>query len=172
MKQNSLLVLGFDDTEEALAVGKKLQKLQKQDLIKIEDAALAIRDDSGRTKIKQLNNLVGAGALGGAFWGLLFGVIFFAPWLGMVVGAGAGALGGKLSDIGIDDDFIKEVGEEVGPGETALFLMISDVTVDKVLMELKSVQAKVIRTNLNSVQEALLREYFSTDVDLSKLANM
>src|SRR5512139_786629 len=123
----TLTVWKFDTANGADDATKVLHDLASQQLIKIEDAA-TVRWDEGRKKPKtrQLNNLAGAGALGGAFWGMLFGLIFFMPLLGAAIGAASGAIGGALTDVGIDDNFIKRVRDQVTPGTSALFVMSSD----------------------------------------------
>jgi uncharacterized membrane protein len=103
---------------------------------------------------------VGAGAFGGAFWGMLIGLLFWAPWLGLAIGAIAGAISGKLSDYGINDDFIKEVGATIKPGGSALFLLISKWTEDKVLDRLKKFNATVVRTSLSKEEEEKLKAAF------------
>jgi uncharacterized membrane protein len=119
--------------------------------------------DREKPKTRQLNNLAGAGALGGAFWGLLFGLLFFIPLIGLAVGAAAGAIAGSMTDVGIDDDFIRKVREQVTPGTSALFVMTSDAVIDKVEEAFKGVQATLISTNLSKEQEDKLREAFSED---------
>ena len=103
----------------------------------------------------------GAGALGGSFWGLLFGLIFFVPLLGMAVGAAMGALSGSMADVGIDDDFIRGVRQQVTPGTSALFVMSSNAVADKVLAEFRTTGASLLSTNLSGEQEARLREAFA-----------
>jgi uncharacterized membrane protein len=159
-----LIVLGFDNEADAFRMRDKLMSLQKQELITLADAAVVIRDKKGKPKIKQLHSLVGAGALGGAFWGMLIGLLFWAPWLGLAAGALGGALGGKFTDIGVDDNFIKEVGEKIEPGHAALFLLVVKATEDKVMPELKSFDATVIQTSLSNEEEARLREAFAVEV--------
>src|SRR3954452_7921545 len=102
--------------------------------------------------------MAGAGALGGAFWGILFGLLFFVPFLGMAVGAATGALFGKTADFGINDDFIREVSESVQPGNSALFLFVSEAQTDKVIDKLKPFGGKVIHTSLSKDEEASLKE--------------
>jgi uncharacterized membrane protein len=102
-------------------------------------------------------------ALGGAFWGMLFGLIFFVPLLGMAIGAGMGALGGSLADVGIDDDFIKQAREKVTPGTSALFALTSRATEDRVIEELKQFDFEIISTNLPAEQEQKLREAFGEE---------
>jgi uncharacterized membrane protein len=158
-----LIVLAFDTEDGALEVRDKLFELQKQELITMEDAAVVVRNEQGKTDVKQAQSLVGSGALGGAFWGMLIGLIFLAPVLGMAVGAVSGALGGKFADIGIDDDFIKKVGEEIDPGESALFMLVSDAQTDRVIEELEPYDPKLLETNLSTEDEEKLREEFAAD---------
>ena len=107
--------------------------------------------------------MAGAGAGFGALWGFLFGLIFFVPLLGMAIGAGMGALGGSLDDVGIDDDFIKEVREKVTPGTSALFALTSGATEDRVIDELKQFDFEIISTNLSAEQEQRLCEAFGEE---------
>ena len=138
-----------------------LEQLTKQELIKVHDAAIvSFPEGAKKPKTRQLRNMTGAGALGGSFWGLLFGLIFFVPLLGMAVGAGLGALSGSMSDVGIDDDFIRTMRDEITPGTSALFLMSSDAVMDKVQEAFKGQSLELVRTNLSNEQEAALREVF------------
>jgi uncharacterized membrane protein len=154
---STLVVLKFDSAEGARQMRDRLLDLQKQQLLQVEDAAIMSKDANGKPKLEQLHNLAGAGALGGAFWGMLFGLLFFIPILGLAVGAAAGALAGSMSDVGIDDKFIKQVGESITPGAAALFLLVSNVTVDKVLDQIKDIKFEVLQTNLSTEQEGQLR---------------
>lgn len=160
---NELIVLAFDTEDGALQVRDKLNELQKQELITLGDAAVVVREDDGKPKVKQAQSLVGAGALGGSFWGLLIGLIFFAPILGMAVGAVTGALSGRFADIGVDDEFIKEVGDTIEPGHSALFLLVVDAQTDRVVEEIEPYDPTVLRTNLSSEDEEKLREAFAAD---------
>ena len=114
----------------------------------------------GKGTVKHDTNLVGAGALGGAFWGILIGVLFLMPWLGLAIGAIGGALAGAFSDIGIDDKFIKKVGATIEPGNSALFLMVDAMTDDRVITALKKLNPTVLRTNLSQADEEKLRAAF------------
>jgi len=158
---SNLIVLAFDNEVGAGKALKKIEELQKQNLIVVEDAALAIRRQSGKVKVKQAHSLTGAGALGGAFWGMLFGLLFFVPFLGMAVGAATGALFGKAADFGINDDFIRDVSEVVQPGNSALFLLVSDAKVDRVVGQLKPLGGKIVSTSLAKDEERQLKESFA-----------
>jgi uncharacterized membrane protein len=138
-----------------------LAKLQKEYLISMEDVVVVTKDEKGKVKLHQAVNLTAAGAVGGTFWGMLIGLIFLNPLLGAAVGAGAGAISGKLSDIGIDDKFMKELGETITAGSSALFVLVRKATPDKVLAELKGFRGKVLKTSLTEDKEEKLREVLS-----------
>lgn len=157
---SELIVLAFKTEAGAQEMSGSVKHLQKAQLIKLTDAATVVRRPDGKVKVKQATNLVGVGALGGAFWGMFIGLMFFMPWLGLAVGAVTGAISGKLTDYGIDDDFIQEVGEQVEPGGSALFLLVDEWTEDKVLDELGKYNAQVIRTSLSKDDEEKLKAAF------------
>ena len=126
--------------------------------IEMEDVVEVTKDDKGKVKLHQAVNLTAAGAMGGTFWGMLIGMIFLNPLAGAAIGAGAGALSGKLRDIGISDKFMKELGETFQPETSALFVLVRKVTPDKVLAELKGFKGKVLKTSLTKDKEEELRE--------------
>ena len=159
---SDLVVIGFDDPAKAFSLRSKLAELQKEYLIAMEDVVVVTRDAQGKVKLHQAINLTAAGALGGGFWGMLIGMIFLNPLLGLAVGAGAGALSGHLTDIGIDDDFMKRVGETLAPDGAAVFVLVRKATGDKVLTALKDFTGtgKVLQTSLSKDSEEALREVF------------
>ena len=162
----NLTVLKFETPEGAGQLLDKVKSLQKQQLIVLQDAATVVWPEGKKgPKTKQLINLTGAGALDGAFWGMLFGLIFFVPWFGMAVGAAFGALGGKMSDYGIDDDFIESVRDKVTEGTSALFLLTDKSVTDKVVEELKGekLNFELIASNLSVEQEEELMAAFAAD---------
>jgi uncharacterized membrane protein len=187
----TLSVLKFNDPYGADRVLVALQGLQEQGMITLEDAAVVswppLAKHPGKhpggagtpppeperpeeleyprkPKTRQLYSTAGAGALGGAFWGFLFGLIFFVPFLGAAIGAGMGGMTGALADVGIDDDFIRQVREKVTPGTSALFALTSGATApDKVVDELKQYDFEIISTNLPEEQENKLREAFAQE---------
>ncbi len=164
---SDLVVFALKTETGAQEMAKVVKGLQKQELIKLEDAAIVVRKQDGKAKVKQANSLVGAGALGGAFWGILIGLLFFAPWLGLAIGALSGAIGGHFTDVGIDDKFIKEVGNTIERGHSALFLLVYQWTEDRVLEELDAFDAKVLKTSLSAEDEAKLREAFHHEMEES-----
>jgi len=130
---SELIVFAFPDEKSASEMDGAIKRLQKEQLITLDDAAVVVRNHDGKVKVKQAMNLVGADTVGGAFWGMLIGLLFWMPWLGLAIGAVTGAISGKLSDYGINDDFIDEVAQTIESGGSALFLLISKWTEDKVL---------------------------------------
>ena len=158
----TLTVWKFDSTGGAENALTQLERMQKEELIQINDGAYVYwPEGKKKPKTEQLHNMTGMGALGGSFWGLLFGLIFFVPLLGMAVGAAMGALTGSMTDVGIDDSFIREVRAQVTPGTSALFVMTSNAVTDKVIEEFKGSGATLVSTNLSHEQEAKLREAFA-----------
>lgn len=158
-----LVVVAFDNATGADEVRDAMVRLQKDHIVTLEDAAVVVRRHDGKVKVKQAVDLVGQGALGGAFWGMLIGLLFFAPWLGLAVGALTGALAGKFKDIGVDDKFIKDVGNQIKPGHSALFLLIREATPDRLLDELRPYKGTVLKTSLSKDDEAKLKEAFGAE---------
>ncbi|MGW8225606.1 MAG: DUF1269 domain-containing protein [Anaerolineales bacterium] len=141
-----------------------VKSLQKQQLITLQDAAIVTWPEGAKKpKTKQLINMAGMGALNGAFWGMLFGMLFFVPLLGLAVGAAFGAMGGSMTDVGIDDEFIKKTKEKVTEGTSALFLLTSDATMDKVVEQMKQLDFEIISTSLSQEEEDKLKAAFSEE---------
>ncbi len=153
-----LIVMAFDDATGAEKMRDKLIDLQKQMLIEIEDAAVVVRRPDGKVKVKQAIDLVGTGAVGGAFWGMLIGLLFWMPWMGMAIGALSGALSGALTDIGVDDDFIQKVGATIEPGHSAIFLLLRKAVYEKMAEQLREFHPKILQTSLSPEQEAKLKD--------------
>lgn len=155
---SDLVVIGFDNEHTAFEVRAELVKLQKEYLIDMEDVVVVTKDEKGKVRLHQATNLTIAGAVTGGFWGMLIGLIFLNPLFGVAIGAGAGALSGKLSDIGVSDNFMKELGKTFTPGSSALFVLVRKVTADKVLDQLKGFKGKVLTTSLTVDREEELRK--------------
>ena len=159
---STLAVIGYDDMFKAEEVRLGLIKMQRDYLIDLEDAVVAVKDPAGKVKLHQAVNLTATGAVSGGFWGTLVGLIFLNPLLGMAVGAGAGAVSGALTDVGINDEFMKELARSFKNGSSLLFVLVRKVTPDKVLGELQGTGGKVIKTSLTHEQEEKLQTALST----------
>ncbi len=153
---SDLIVIGFSDQFKADEVLLDLRKLEREHLIDLEDAVIVVRNKDGKVKVKQTQELVASGALSGGFWGLLIGMIFLEPLLGLF-GAAMGALSGALTDIGIDDNFIRELGNTIEPGTSAIFVLVRKSTPDKVLEDLSKFEGKVLQTSLSHADEDKLQ---------------
>ena len=152
---STLAVIGYDDVFKAEEVRLTLIKMQRDYLIDLEDAVVAVKDTAGKVKLHQAVNLTAAGAVSGGFWGALIGLIFLNLLLGMAVGAGAGTVSGALSDVGLNDDFMKELTATMKPGSSALFVLV--------LEELKGTGGTVLRTSLSHEDEAKLQTALSAE---------
>jgi uncharacterized membrane protein len=159
-----LIAVVFHDESTAFEMRAALAKMQSQYLVELEDAVVVTRDHKGKIKLDQAVSLTAAGAASGAFWGMLIGLLFFNPILGAAVGAGAGALSAKLTDVGVDNQMAKQLGEELTPGSSALIVLLRKVTADKVLDGLKQFAGKgrVFQTSLSKDDEKSLREVLET----------
>jgi len=158
---SDLVVIGYDDQFKAEEVRLMLWKMQKDYLIDLGDAVVAEKNDKGKVKLHQAQNLTAAGAASGGFWGALIGLIFLNPLLGLAVGASAGAVSGALTDVGINNNFMKELAESLHPGSSVLFVLVRSVTPDKVLDELKGTGGKVLKTSLSHEDQAKLQAALS-----------
>lgn len=154
---STLVVVGYDDQFKAEEIRLALKKMQQEYLIDLEDAVVAVKDQEGKVRLHQAVNTTAAGALSGGFWGALIGMIFLNPLLGMAVGAGAGAVSGALTDVGINDQFMKDLAETMQPGSSTLFVLVRKVTPDKVLEQLKGTGGKILKTSLSHEDEAKLQ---------------
>jgi uncharacterized membrane protein len=155
---SDLVVIVYETEAKAEEMRKKVFDLQKEYLIELGDAAIAVKQPDGNVKLNQLLNTTAAGAASGGLWGLLIGMVFLNPLLGVALGAASGALGGALSDYGVNDKFMKDLSESLQPGNAALFLLIRKVTGDKVLEAVKGTGGTVLKTSLDDSKEKALRD--------------
>jgi uncharacterized membrane protein len=154
----TLVVIDYENEVKAEEVRLTLLKMQKEYLIDLIDAVIVVRDAKGKVRLRQLYDLTTAGAVSGGFWGALIGLIFLNPLFGFAIGAAAGAISGALRDVGIDDKFMKELGQTLKPDSAALFVLIRHMTPDKVVAEIQKFGGTLIKTNLTSENETKLRE--------------
>ncbi len=154
---SDLVVIAFSTEAKAEQVRQKLLSMQKEYLIEMGDAVIAVKDDKGRIKLNQLLNTKAVGAISGTFWGSLIGLIFLMPLAGAAMGAASGAIAGALADVGINDRWMKEVAAAIQPGTAALFMLVRKVSGDKVLERLKGEGGTVLKTSLDHTKEAALQ---------------
>jgi uncharacterized membrane protein len=155
---SDLIAIVYPTEARAEDVRQRLLQLQKEYLITLSDAVIAVKTEAGDIKLNQLVNTTATGALAGSFWGLLIGVLFLNPIIGVAIGAASGALGGALTDFGIDDKFMKGLAESIQPGNAALFVLVKNMTADKVLREIQDAGGVVLKTSLDDEKEKALRD--------------
>ena len=158
----TLVVIAYENEVKAEEVRLALLKMQREYLIDIADAVVAVRDQDGKVKLRQLHNLTAAGALSGGFWGSLIGLLFLNPIFGLAVGAATGAVSGALADVGIDDGFVKQLAATLTPGHAALCVLVRRATPDKVLEEIRGFGGTVLKTSLSHEDEAKLQAALSS----------
>lgn len=152
-----LVEIAFPSEEKAEQVRQKLLDMQKDYLIELSDAVIAVKQPNGRVKLNQLFNPTTSGAISGTLWGTLIGMIFMVPLAGAAIGAASGAISGALADVGINDRFMKDAAQNLQSGNATLFLLIRKMTTDKVLAALQGEGGTVVRTSFDDTKEEALR---------------
>jgi len=153
---SDLVAIAYPDVETAREVAKNVGEAQKAHLIELDDLVIVERQGDGKVKLHQ-PSLAGAGAAGGALWGGLIGLIFFMPLFGMAIGAASGAAAGKLSDAGVNDQFMKDLGEKLQPGSAAVIALVRQANLEKILAEVK-IPGEVVQTSLTEDSEQALKD--------------
>ncbi len=156
-----LIVIEYDDIHKAEEVRLKLQKMERDYLVDLADAVVATKDEEGKVRLNQIHNLTASGAMRGGFFGVLIGLLFLNPLLGAAVGVTAGAVSGALTDVGINNNFMKEIANGFQNGSSALFVLVRKVTPDKVRAELEGSGGKILQTSLSHEEEAKLQAALS-----------
>ncbi len=155
---NGLVAVGYPNVVNAENALGELMQLQKERIIQLEDAVIVEMRGDGKVKLHQTSHTTGVAAAGGALWGGLIGLLFFAPLLGMALGGAVGAAAGKATDVGIDDNFLRSLGQRLQPGNAALVLLVASATTDKVLERMHGqYQGELLQTSLSSDEEEQLK---------------
>jgi uncharacterized membrane protein len=155
---STLVAIAYPDAETAERVREELIQATKEHLVALEDAVVVEHRADGKIKLHQAMSPAGAGAAGGALWGGLIGLLFLAPVVGMAVGAASGAVTGKVSDVGVNDNFMKDLGEKLPAGGAALIVLGRSDAPDKVIERVKPYGGQVIQTSLSDEAEQHLRD--------------
>ena len=155
---STLIVIVYPNELQAEQVRLDFMKMSKEYLLTLEDAVIAIKKPDGRVKLQQMYHLAMGGAISGAIWGTLIGLIFMMPIFGLVVGAGTGAVAGALSDVGINDQFMKQLASTLKPGNSALFVLVDSPITDKVMEDLKGTGGTILQSSLSTVDQDKLQK--------------
>jgi uncharacterized membrane protein len=153
---SNLIAIAYPDMSTAEQVAANLDEARKGHLVELDDLVLVEHRDDGKIKLHQ-PSLTGVGAMGGAAWGGLIGLLFLVPFFGIAIGAATGAAAGAMSDTGVDDNFMKELGEQLQPGNVALVALVHNVNVAKLLQDVK-IPGKIIHSSLDPETESALSD--------------
>jgi uncharacterized membrane protein len=160
-KVANLVAIAYDDVPQAQQVMNTIGELVKEHSLEVDDAVIVERRADGKVKLHQPST-AGAGAAGGALWGGLIGLIFLMPLFGMAIGAATGAAAGAASDYGVDDKFMKELGDKLPNGGAAVIVLVREATTDKVVPEIARYGGHVIQSSLSTEQETALQDALTT----------
>jgi len=152
---SELVVFTYAHPDRATEVLQHVASLQREHirkpLVTIEDAAVAVKGEDGRVRIRQtLENALKTRVVAtGGLWGVLVGFLFGGPLLGALVGAGVSWLAGRKIDFGIANDFITEVSDDLRPGRSALLLLVKDTPIDTLAETLNAQGGRLYHTTLS-----------------------
>jgi uncharacterized membrane protein len=155
---SNILVITFEDENQALAVLKSLKNLQHEDMLKLDDAAVIVKDKDGKVQVKNMteSNVKGGAAIGGLI-GLALGSILF-PVAGIALGAAGGALVGKTLGDGVDKKFVKEVTEAIKPGNSAILFLVGHENAGMLIAALEPYNGKIYQSSFDSDVEEQIRK--------------
>ena len=154
---SNLIVIAYPDQATAEQARAELVQATKEHLVRLEDAVVVVHQDDGKIKLHQAVSATGVGAAGGAMWGGLIGLLFLAPLFGMAIGAASGALGGKLADTGVNDNFMKDLGAKMPAGSAALIALGQSQARDKLIDRMRPFGGEIIQTSLSTEEEERLQ---------------
>ncbi|MCC6167206.1 MAG: DUF1269 domain-containing protein [Caldilineaceae bacterium] len=154
---SNLIVITFENEDEADKVRETVRQLQKQNLISLDDSAVVVKDANGKVSVRnEVDRGVKIGAVGGGLIGLMLGFIFF-PLSGLIMGALGGALVGSMTDLGVDQKFVRDVQDAMHPSTSAIFLIVRQADPNAALAALKPYKGTVYQTTLSTQAEESLR---------------
>jgi uncharacterized membrane protein len=154
---SNLIAIAYPDFDTAERVRQELLQATKEHLVRLEDAVVVECQQDGKIKLHQATSTTGVGAAGGALWGGLIGLLFLAPLVGTAIGAASGAVAGKMTDTGVNDQFMKDLGAKLQPGNAALIALGSTDARDKLVERFSPYGGEVIQTSLDNEDEERLR---------------
>lgn len=163
----TMIALRFDHALKAQECLLAMLRLAGAEAVAIEDAAIIDKDDNGRIRLRQSKDInPGQGASAGGLYGSLIGII--GGPIGMIaggaLGAAAGGLWGKLRDIGIDDDHMKEMGERINPGENLLFLLLDRIDQAAFTREMRRFDGSLFESTASDFFDAQLEEALAASI--------
>jgi uncharacterized membrane protein len=156
----TLVAIGYPDPGTAAQAVETVWRLEEELIIQADQVASISRDRQGNYHVHTTHGgtPTASGAVWGGFWGFLFGFLFLIPFAGWAMGAGLGALFGRMRETGIDTEFQQQIREYLQPGTSALFMMIEHAAPDKAIAALRQYGGTVIKTSLSKEDTTKLQE--------------
>ena len=150
---SELIVIGYDDQGTATQAYNQVLALNKDFVVTLSGLAVVTVDAEGKSHVETPQKIVGVSAASGALWGMLIGLLFFVPGIGLLVGGAMGALFGKLNKSGINDQFRSQVQQMLKPGSAAVVIMASKITEDKFAEAMGQFGGNLLKTSLSEEDE-------------------
>jgi uncharacterized membrane protein len=158
---SNIVVITFEDEQEAAKVREAARQLERQGLLSLDDSAVVVKDANGKVRVdNEIDRGIKIGAIGGGLIGMMLGFIFF-PLSGLILGAAGGALVGKMTNLGVDQKFVKDVETAMHPGTSAIFLIVRKSDPNAALAALKPFKGTIYHTSLDTEAEENLRRVLS-----------
>jgi uncharacterized membrane protein len=154
---SELIVITFDDEQQAGRALHSLRGLERQGLLQLNDTAVVVKDRGGSVRTQnEVSSATETGAVVGAVIGGLLAFMF--PLLGAALGAAGGAAIGASLDEGVDPSFVREVQESLQPGSSALFIVAREANLDALVPALEPYRGSLRQTTLSTVDRAAANE--------------
>ena len=160
MPDHEMIVIAFDNEYEAQEVLDTLKSMESMDVVDLKNGAVIVRSSSGEVKINETSDFdTKQGAIGGAVAGAVLGLLGGGLVRGALLGAAGGAAAGKFVDLGIEDDLLKEIGDNLGAGSSAVVALVDFEQIDQAMEELdKFAGGHIMRHTLSDEVYAKLSE--------------
>jgi uncharacterized membrane protein len=155
---SELIVIGYDDHAKATEAYNEVIAMQSDYVVTLNGLAIVTVDSEGKSHVETPSKIVGVSAASGALWGMVIGLLFFVPFVGLALGGLTGALFGKLGKSGVNDEFRSQVNDLLKPGMAAVVVMASKITEDKFATRMQPFGGTVLKTSLSEEDEKELAD--------------
>ncbi len=155
---SKLVVIAYDTPNKAVEVRSQLRKMRREQVIDFDEMLVAVKDEEGEVSLLQTYTPVATAAPTHGFWNTLVGLVLMNPVLGMSTDRHANAVSGALTEVGIDEEFVKDLTATFQNGSSILFALIRDTAApEKVFAALRGTGGRVLETTLKHEDEERLQ---------------